>query len=90
MLSSPSIRNLEALRALGLNPDWISVRGWLQENIARLQDNVTLERDVVSMRHLQGALQILGDLIRKQDEARTVFQKINEHRGASGSKKSNT
>ncbi len=90
MLSKPDTQVTEALYAMRSDPRWVRVRQWLDENNARLHENVMVERNEIALRWIQGALQVIGDLTGRQDQAQEILHKIREHRGASGSSHTNT
>ncbi len=87
MLSKPDVRIAKALAGLGNNPDWEMTRKWLKGNVNLLQHRMSEERDETTIRWIQGALQLLGDLFVAQDQARETLNKYRqgEPRGNAGS-----
>jgi hypothetical protein len=87
MLTKPDVRVVKALVGLENNPDWEIARTWLKGNRSFLQERMSEERDETTVRWIQGALQLLGDLFLTQDQARETLNKYkqSESRGNTGS-----
>lgn len=83
MLNKPGKDVLKALAELNGWAPWETVKAWLKAESDRLEGNIRLEREEVSFRWMQGALQALGDLLERQDQARELLANVHERESRS-------
>lgn len=78
MLKTPNRDVSAALAALEGNPNFETVRRWLQESREDLSTSIALSRDEVVTRWQQGSLQALDEILTSASAARTVIHNHNQ------------
>ena len=76
MLGKIDKRQAQSFVSLNHNGDWSVVEDWLIGEISSLQDKLSTEPDEIICRQLQGAVQVLRDLLKKKSQARTILEKF--------------
>lgn len=66
-------RVLNALSALQINPDWVTVKEWIIETQKAETKTMLMTKDEAQLRWLQGSLQTLGEIIDLSDKAMAVL-----------------
>lgn len=75
MLNKPSNQVISALAALNGNPNFETVRSWLQESLQSLYSDSCHTKDEVLSRWQQGAAQTVDEFLKKSTEAADVIRK---------------
>lgn len=68
-------RVAQAFTSLVHNPDWEIIREWLESEIKEMTDRLIWEGDEDQTRILQGGSRVLGDFLKKPDQARYFLSK---------------
>jgi len=75
MLNKPSPQVTSALAALGGNPNFETIRSWLQESLQSLYSDSCHTKDETLSRWQQGAAQAVDEFLTKSEEAAGVIRK---------------
>jgi hypothetical protein len=75
ILGRPNEKVLNALASLEGNPDYEVVRGWLHSSLLDLYVNSTRTRDDVLSRWLQGAAQVVAEMLEHSNNARDAIRR---------------
>ena len=76
MLVHPSKRVIQALATLQSDADFKEVLAWLNESLTQIDRDCRVTKDEVQTRWLQGAGQVIGDLLSRSANARETIRKF--------------
>ena len=76
MLQKPPVRVLAALSSLDGNSEFEEVCKWLEGSLAELHTQTAYTKDEVQTRWMQGATQVLDELLTKKRTARDTLYKV--------------
>ncbi len=76
MLGKVDKRTAQALISLDSIHEWKVVEEWLEEEMASLQHQLSIEEDDVLVRWNQGAIQFLKEFFYKKTHARKFIEKM--------------
>ncbi len=76
MLAHPNKRVIQALATLESDADFQEVMGWMRESLTQIDRDCRLTKDEVQTRWLQGAGQVIQDLLTRATSARETIRKF--------------
>lgn len=74
IISHPDKHVTQALAVLEANKEFSAVKDWLRTELAQIREYNDIQRDIIALRHTQGAAQALNDFLMYADQARVTLR----------------